>query len=324
MSVIYEGKTPGRDGHRHPVARAGPGDVRDRCLTMGPSTRESPRRARLVRPRDRGSSSRRPSRHWRTCLPIAAMFAVPWGVANAVSRSSTRILDPRTLTTTEAADRGDHRRSRRVGALVVIALFLGSICVGALSLVGSAAVYGDVVERAGDRPPRVRPRARRRRGEPARPARAGHRARSWSGSPARRRRSSSSVARVRGPDRSARSSWSRRPSLYVGVHLALARPGRDARRARRRRCAPPVVGARRRARGCGCSGSSSSLASVPVVVQQVAEPSSDAAARPTSCCGRSRARSSPCCSVVLFGVAAGVVYACRAPEDTSSRRRCRG
>ncbi len=87
-------------------------------------------------------------RHWRTCLPIAAIYAVPWGVANAVSRSSTRILDPRTLTTAEAATAAITGIAS-VGAMVIIALFLGSICVGGLSLVGSAAVYGDVVEARG-------------------------------------------------------------------------------------------------------------------------------------------------------------------------------
>lgn len=87
-------------------------------------------------------------RHWRTCLPIAALYAVPWGVANAVSRSSTRILDPRTLTTAEAATAAITGIAS-IGAMIVIALFLGSICLGGLSLVGSAAVYGDVVERRG-------------------------------------------------------------------------------------------------------------------------------------------------------------------------------
>jgi hypothetical protein len=88
------------------------------------------------------------ARHWRTCLSIAAMYAVPWGVANAVSRSSTRILDPRTLTTTEAVTAAITGIAS-IGAMVIIALFLGSICVGGLSLVGSAAVYGDVVDRKG-------------------------------------------------------------------------------------------------------------------------------------------------------------------------------
>jgi hypothetical protein len=87
-------------------------------------------------------------RHWRTCLSIAAMFAVPWGVANAVSRSSTRVFDPRTLTSTEALTAAVTWIAS-LGAMVVIALFLGSITVGALALVGSAAVYGDVVDRRG-------------------------------------------------------------------------------------------------------------------------------------------------------------------------------
>ena len=88
------------------------------------------------------------ARHWRACLTIGLMFAVPWGIANAVWRSSTRILDPRTLTTAETATAAITGLAS-LGAMVIIALFLGSTVVGALSLVGSAAVYGDVVDRNG-------------------------------------------------------------------------------------------------------------------------------------------------------------------------------
>ena len=88
------------------------------------------------------------AQHWRVCIAIAAVYAVPWGIANAVSRSSTRILDPRTLTDSQVVSAGI-AGVLSIGAMVLIAVFLGSITLGALSLVGSAAVYGDRVDSRG-------------------------------------------------------------------------------------------------------------------------------------------------------------------------------
>lgn len=88
------------------------------------------------------------SAHWRVCFAIAAVYAVPWGFANAVSRSSTRILDPRTLTDSQVVSAGI-AGVLSIGAMVLIAVFLGSVTLGALALVGSATVYGDRVDSRG-------------------------------------------------------------------------------------------------------------------------------------------------------------------------------
>jgi hypothetical protein len=249
--------------------------------------------------------------HWRTCLPIAAMYAVPWGAANAVSRSSTRILDPRTLTTAEAATAAITGIAS-LGAMVVIALFLGSICVGGLSLVGSAAVYGDVVETRGI----VRRAFDRALDAVAAnllvllllsigPVLVGIAAAAASVASS----SLGFAVLVFG------SILVIAPTvIYVGVHLVLAVPvvmreGRGAVDSLRRSWSL-VKGA-----WLWVLGILVALGIVPAVVQRIAEPAIGRGGPADFLLWAIASTIIAVLAVVLFGVGAGVVYACRAPED---------
>ena len=250
-------------------------------------------------------------RHWRTCLPIAAMFAVPWGVANAVSRSSTRILDPRTLTTAEAATAAITGIAS-VGAMIVIALFLGSICVGGLSLVGSAAVYGDVVEARG-----IFRRALDRGLDAVAanllvllllsiaPVLVG-----IAGAAASVVSSSLGFAVLIFGTILVIVPY----VLFVGMHLVLAVPvvmreGRGAVDSLRRSWSL-VKGA-----WLWVLGIFFVLGVVPAVVQRIAEPAIGRGGPADFLMWAIASTVVAVLMVVLFGVGAGVVYACRAPED---------
>jgi hypothetical protein len=250
-------------------------------------------------------------RHWRTCLPVAAMYAVPWGVANAVSRSSTRILDPRTLTTAEAATAAITGIAS-IGAMLVIALFLGSIAVGGLSLVGSAAVFGDVVNARG---------IVRRAFDKALDAVAASLLvlLLLSIAPV--------LVGIAGAAASVASSSLGFAVLifgsilviapfilYVGVHLALAVPvvmreGRGAVDALRRSWGL-VKGA-----WLWVLGIFVVLGIAPAVVQRLAEPAIGRDGPAHFVLWAIASTVVAILAVVLYGVGAGVVYACRAPED---------
>jgi hypothetical protein len=251
------------------------------------------------------------ARHWRTCLSIAAMYAVPWGVANAVSRSSTRILDPRTLTTAETATAAITGIAS-LGALIVIALFLGSICVGGLSLVGSAAVYGDVVDRRG---------IVRRAFDRALDAVAANLLASLilAFGPIAAGIAGAAAAVVSSALGFAVLIFATILVvvpfvLYVGVHLALAVPVvmREARGA---------VDALRRSwalvRGAWLwvLGIFVVLAIPSVVVQQLAERAIGRGGSAEFVLWAAASAVIAVLVVVPFGVGAGVIYACRAPED---------
>jgi hypothetical protein len=87
-------------------------------------------------------------RHWKTCITISALYAGLLGVANAVARTSSGFVDPTTLAPSEVLAAG----IAAVAVLTVIMLiyvFVGPATLGALSLVGSAAVYGDEIDTMG-------------------------------------------------------------------------------------------------------------------------------------------------------------------------------
>lgn len=242
---------------------------------------------------------------------IGSLFAVPWGVANAVSRSSTRILDPRTLTTTEALTAAITGIAS-IGAMIVIALFLGSLAVGALSLVGSAAVYGDVVERQG---------IIRRAFDRALDAVAANLLVMLLLAIA------PVLVGIAGAVASVVSSalgfavlvfgsiFVIAPvTLYVGSHLALAVPvvmreGRGAVDAMRRSWRL-IKGA-----WLWSLGIFVVLAIVPVLVQRLAEPAIGRGGPADFVMWAIVSTVVALLGVILFGVGAGVVYACRAPED---------
>ncbi len=81
-------------------------------------------------------------------LAIGASYSLAIGIANAVARSATGVLDPTTVSPEEVAAAG-------VAAVVAIVILLLvnvvvlPVTIGALSLAGSAAVYGDAVEAGG-------------------------------------------------------------------------------------------------------------------------------------------------------------------------------
>lgn len=86
--------------------------------------------------------------HWRTNLTIASLYAVLAGLANVVTRSSTGIVDPTTLQPSDVASAGI-QAVVAIGLVLLVNVFAGPVTVGALSLVGSAAVYGDEVDTRG-------------------------------------------------------------------------------------------------------------------------------------------------------------------------------
>jgi hypothetical protein len=251
------------------------------------------------------------ARHWRTCLPIAAMYAVPWGVANAVSRSSTRILDPRTLTTAETLTAAITWIAS-IGAMVVIALFLGSIAVGGLSLVGSAAVYGDVVETRG---------IVRRAFDKALDAVAANLLvlLLLSIAPVLVGMAAAAASLVSSSLGVAVLVFGSilviAPTvMYVGVHLVLAVPvvmreGRGAVDSLRRSWSL-VKGA-----WLWVLGIFVALGIVPAVVQRIAEPAIGRGGPADFLLWAIAGTIIAVLAVVLFGVGTGVVYACRAPED---------
>jgi hypothetical protein len=87
-------------------------------------------------------------RHWRTCLAISSVYALLSGFTNAVSRSSTGIVDPTTLGASDVAAAGVQALIA-MGVLLLVNIFVGPVTLGAMSLVGSADVYDDKVETAG-------------------------------------------------------------------------------------------------------------------------------------------------------------------------------
>jgi hypothetical protein len=84
-------------------------------------------------------------RHARTCLVLVSVYALLNGVASAIGRTVSFDLDPSRASPGEliaisaAAIAG-------FGTLVVVNIFVYPPTIGALSLVGSAAVYGDALE----------------------------------------------------------------------------------------------------------------------------------------------------------------------------------
>lgn len=87
-------------------------------------------------------------KHWRACLTISVLYAGLLGVANAVSRTSTSIVDLTTVTPSEVLTAGIAAMAV-LGVILMIYVFVGPVTLGALSLVGSAAVYGDRVDTRG-------------------------------------------------------------------------------------------------------------------------------------------------------------------------------
>jgi hypothetical protein len=87
-------------------------------------------------------------RNWRMCLEISAPYAILLGVTNAVTRSSTGIVDPTRLETSEVAAAGIEAIIA-VGVFLLVNVFVAPVTIGALSLVGSAAVYGDRIDTTG-------------------------------------------------------------------------------------------------------------------------------------------------------------------------------
>jgi membrane-anchored glycerophosphoryl diester phosphodiesterase (GDPDase) len=87
-------------------------------------------------------------RHWRTCIAISALYAGLLGVAYAVSRTSSGVVDPSTLTPSEVVTAGIAAIAV-LTMIVLIYVFVGPVTLGALSLVGSAAIYGDTIDTRG-------------------------------------------------------------------------------------------------------------------------------------------------------------------------------
>jgi hypothetical protein len=86
--------------------------------------------------------------HPRACLFIASIYALLSGLMNAVFRSSTGIVDPTTLPASDVAAAGVQALVA-MGILVVVNIGIGPVTLGAMSLVGSAAVYDDEVDTSG-------------------------------------------------------------------------------------------------------------------------------------------------------------------------------
>lgn len=86
--------------------------------------------------------------NWRTCLRLAAPYAILLGVLNGVTRVSTGIFDPTTVTATQAFNAG-LAFFFVAAALVLVHVLVLPVSLGALSLVGSAAVYGDAIDGKG-------------------------------------------------------------------------------------------------------------------------------------------------------------------------------
>jgi hypothetical protein len=87
-------------------------------------------------------------RHRKTCIAISSVYAVLSGVTNAVGRSSTGVVDPSKLDASDVAAAGVEALIA-IAVLVLVNVFAAPVTLGALSLVGSAAVYGDEVETEG-------------------------------------------------------------------------------------------------------------------------------------------------------------------------------
>ena len=87
-------------------------------------------------------------RHPKTCLAISAVYAVLSGVTNAVGRSSTGVVDPAMLDASDVAAAGIEALIA-LAVLVLVNIFVAPVTLGALSLVGSASVYGDEIDTEG-------------------------------------------------------------------------------------------------------------------------------------------------------------------------------
>jgi hypothetical protein len=79
------------------------------------------------------------------CLAISSLYAVLVGLTNAVSRSSTGLVDPTTVSPSQVIAAGAAALAA-LGAFVLVNVLVLPVTLGALSLVGSAAVYGDAVD----------------------------------------------------------------------------------------------------------------------------------------------------------------------------------
>lgn len=87
-------------------------------------------------------------RNPRMCLEISAPYAIALGLANAVMRASTGIVDPTRLEASDVAAAGVEAVIA-IGVFILVNVFVAPVTIGALSLVGSAAVYGDTVATTG-------------------------------------------------------------------------------------------------------------------------------------------------------------------------------
>jgi hypothetical protein len=88
------------------------------------------------------------ARHWRTCLAISAIYALSSGLINAISRASTGIVDPTSIGASDVTAAGV-QALLAMGLLALINIFVGPVTLGAISLVGSADVYDDRVSTSG-------------------------------------------------------------------------------------------------------------------------------------------------------------------------------
>jgi hypothetical protein len=88
------------------------------------------------------------ARRPRTCAAIGAAYAAAIGLANAVARSATGVLDPTTVSPGEVVAAGVAALVA-LGILLLVNMIVLPVTLGALSLVGSAGVYGDDVETEG-------------------------------------------------------------------------------------------------------------------------------------------------------------------------------
>lgn len=87
-------------------------------------------------------------KHWRTCLALTAVYAALSGLVQAVARGSTGIVDPTTLDPSAVAAAGIEIVIAIV-SLVAVNVVIQPVTLGALSLVGSGEVYGDEIDTAG-------------------------------------------------------------------------------------------------------------------------------------------------------------------------------
>jgi hypothetical protein len=88
------------------------------------------------------------ARHWRTCLLVAAPYVALTVLTNVATGTSTGLLDPTTVSPRQVLAAGIIAVVVFFG-LLLINVLIAPITLGALSQLGSAAAFEDVVDRAG-------------------------------------------------------------------------------------------------------------------------------------------------------------------------------